>query len=292
MDIKASDVKNLRDMTGAGMLDCKKALTETNGDIDKAIDYLREKGISKAAKKADRIAAEGIANIYTNGNKAVVVEVNAETDFVAKNQEFLNMVDTIGNTILNSNVTDLESALNLNTENGTINDLIVNETATIGEKLSLRRIAVVNKNDDEVFGSYLHMGGRIASLVVIKGNDESVAKDVAMQSAAMRPKYVNRDEVPSEETEHERTVLTEQALTEGAKPEFVDKIIVGRLNKFYQEICLVEQTFVKDSDLTIEAYLKQNNSSVVKMVRFEVGEGMEKRSENFADEVMGQIKNA
>lgn len=292
MDIKASDVKNLRDMTGAGMLDCKKALTETNGDIDKAIDYLREKGISKAAKKADRIAAEGIANIYTNGNKAVVVEVNAETDFVAKNQEFLNMVDTIGNTILNSDVTDLESALNLNTENGTINDLIVNETATIGEKLSLRRIAVVNKNDDEVFGSYLHMGGRIASLVVVKGTDENVAKDVAMQSAAMRPKYVNRDEVPSEETEHERTVLTEQALIEGAKPEFVDKIIAGRLNKFYQEICLVEQTFVKDSDLTVEAYLEKNNSSMVKMVRFEVGEGMEKRNENFADEVMGQIKNA
>ena len=292
MDIKACDVKNLRDMTGAGMLDCKKALTETNGDIDKAIDYLREKGISKAAKKADRIAAEGIANIYTNGNKAVVVEVNAETDFVAKNQEFLNMVDTIGNTILNSDVTDLESALNLNTENGTINDLIVNETATIGEKLSLRRIAVVNKNDDEVFGSYLHMGGRIASLVVVKGTDENVAKDVAMQSAAMRPKYVNRDEVPSEETEHERTVLTEQALIEGAKPEFVDKIIAGRLNKFYQEICLVEQTFVKDSDLTVEAYLEKNNSSMVKMVRFEVGEGMEKRNENFADEVMGQIKNA
>ena len=292
MDIKASDVKNLRDMTGAGMLDCKKALTETNGDIDKAIDYLREKGISKAAKKADRIAAEGIANIYTNGNKAVVVEVNAETDIVAKNQEFLNMVDTIGNTILNSDVTDLESALNLNTENGTINDLIVNETATIGEKLSLRRIAVVNKNDDEVFGSYLHMGGRIASLVVVKGTDENVAKDVAMQSAAMRPKYVNRDEVPSEETEHERTVLTEQALIEGAKPEFVDKIIAGRLNKFYQEICLVEQTFVKDSDLTVEAYLEKNNSSMVKMVRFEVGEGMEKRNENFADEVMGQIKNA
>lgn len=292
MEIKASDVKSLRDMTGAGMLDCKKALTETDGDIDKAIDYLREKGISKAAKKADRIAAEGIANIYIKENKAVVVEVNAETDFVAKNQEFLNMVDTIGNTILNSEVTDLESTLSLSTSNGTINDLIISETATIGEKLSLRRIEVVSKNDDEVFGSYLHMGGKIASLVVLKGTDESVAKDVAMQSAAMRPKYICREDVNKDEVEHERSVLTEQALTEGAKPEFVDKIIIGRLNKFYQEICLIEQTFVKDSDLTVKAYLDNNNSSVTKMVRFEVGEGMEKRSENFADEVMGQIKNA
>ena len=292
MDIKASDVKRLRDMTGAGMLDCKKALSETNGDIDKAIDYLREKGISKAAKKADRIAAEGLSNIYVNGNKACVIEVNAETDFVAKNKEFTDMVDTIGNAILNSEVSTLEEALNLPLENGTVNDLIINETATIGEKLSLRRFELVTKNDDEVFGTYIHMGGRIASLVVVKGNDENVAKDVAMQSAAMRPNYVNREEVPESVTEHERGVLTEQALSEGAKPEFVDKIIMGRLNKFYAEICLIEQTFVKDSDLTVEAYLNKNNSSVSKMIRFEVGEGMEKRSENFADEVMGQIKNA
>lgn len=292
MDIKASDVKALRDMTGAGMLDCKKALTETNGDMDKAIDYLREKGISKAAKKADRIAAEGLANIYTEGNKAVVIEVNSETDFVAKNQDFINMVDTIGNSILKSDVNNLESALNIETESGTISDLIVNMTATIGEKLSLRRIEVVTKNDDEVFGSYLHMGGRIASLIVLKGTDESVAKDVAMQAAAMRPEYVNREEVPAEKTEHERNVLTEQALTEGKKPEFIDKIIAGRLDKFYEEICLIEQTFVKDSDFTVAAYLEKNNSSVSKMVRYEVGEGMEKRNDNFADEVMSQIGNA
>lgn len=292
MDIKASDVKALRDMTGAGMLDCKKALTETNGDMDKAIDYLREKGISKAAKKADRIAAEGLANIYTEGNKAVVIEVNSETDFVAKNQDFINMVDTIGNSILKSDVNNLESALNVETESGTISDLIVNMTATIGEKLSLRRIEVVTKNDDEVFGSYLHMGGRIASLIVLKGTDESVAKDVAMQAAAMRPEYVNREEVPAEKTEHERNVLTEQALTEGKKPEFIDKIIAGRLDKFYEEICLIEQTFVKDSDFTVAAYLEKNNSSVSKMVRYEVGEGMEKRNDNFADEVMSQIGNA
>lgn len=292
MDIKASDVKALRDMTGAGMLDCKKALTESNGDMDKAVDYLREKGISKAAKKADRIAAEGLSNIYIDGNKAVILEVNAETDFVAKNQEFNNMVDTIGNRLLKSDVTSLEDALALDVDGKTINDLIVNETATIGEKLSFRRFEIVNKNDDEVFGSYLHMGGRIASLIVLKGTDENIAKDVAMQAAAMRPEHVRREEVPAEKTEHERSVLTEQALTEGKKPEFMDKIIEGRLDKFYSEICLIEQTFVKDSDLTVKAYLEKNNSDVVKMVRYEVGEGIEKRSENFADEVRSQIENA
>lgn len=292
MDIKASDVKKLRDMTGAGMLDCKKALTESNGDMDKAIDYLREKGISKAAKKADRIAAEGLANIFVDGNNAVILEVNAETDFVAKNQEFIDMVNKIGNTILKSNVTTMDEALNLEVDGQTINDLIVNETATIGEKLSFRRFEKVTKNDDEVFGSYLHMGGRIASLVVIKGSNEEVAKDAAMQSAAMRPKYVNREEVPFEEVEHEREVLKEQALQEGKKAEFVDKIITGRLDKFYAEICLIEQAFVKDGDLTVKDYLANNNSEAVKMVRYEVGEGIEKRSEDFASEVMSQIKNA
>lgn len=289
MDIKASDVKALRDMTGAGMLDCKKALSETNGNMDEAIDYLRKKGISKAAKKADRIAAEGIANIYTDGNKAVILEVNAETDFVAKNEKFIKMVDTIGNAILSNDVNTNEDVLNLSVDGSTINDLIVNETATIGEKLSFRRFEVVTKNDDEVFGSYLHMGGKIASLVVLKGNDESVAKDIAMQAAAMKAEYVNRDEVPADRVEHEKSVLTEQALTEGKKPEFMDKIIAGRLDKFFEEICLVEQSFVKDGDLTVKAYLEQKNSEVVKMVRYEVGEGIEKKSENFADEVAKQI---
>lgn len=291
MDIKASDVKTLRDMTGAGMLDCKKALTETNGDIDKAIDYLREKGISKAAKKQDRIAAEGLAAIYTDGNKAVILEVNSETDFVAKNSEFIGMVETIGKAILNSEVKTVEEALELKLENGTVNDLIINETATIGEKLSLRRFTLVSKSDDEVFGSYIHMGGKIASLVTVKGTEE-VAKDCAMQSVAMKPKYVSINDVPAEEVEHERTVLTEQALNEGAKKEFVDKIIAGRLNKFYAEICLIEQAFVKDGDLTVKAYLNNNNAEVTNMVRYEVGEGMEKRNDDFASEVMSQINNA
>ncbi len=292
MEIKSSDVKRLRDMTGAGMLDCKKALEETGCDIDKAIDYLREKGISKAAKKADRIAAEGLANIFVSGNKAVVVEVNAETDFVAKNAEFVKMVETIGNAILNSDAKTMDEALALVVDGQSINDLIVSETATIGEKLSFRRFEVVNKESDEVFGSYLHMGGKIASLVVCKGNDEAVAKDVAMQSAAMRPSYVKREDVPASEVEHERSVLTEQALAEGKKAEFVDKIIEGRLDKFFAEICLIEQAFVKDGDLTVKQYLDKNSSDVTKMVRFEVGEGIEKRSDDFASEVMSQIQNA
>lgn len=292
MEITASMVKELRETSGAGMMDCKKALSECNGNMDEAMNYLREKGIAKSAKKESRIAAEGLANIFVDGNKAVILEVNSETDFVAKNAEFVNMVETIGKAILNSNVTTLEEALSLPVNEGTVNDLIINETATIGEKLSLRRFELVTKADDEVFGSYLHMGGRIASLIVLKNGSVEVAKDCAMQSAAMRPKYVNREEVPTLEVEHERTVLTEQALNEGAKKEFVDKIIAGRLNKFYAEICLVEQAFVKDGDLTVQAYLDKTNSSITKMVRYEVGEGMEKRNDDFASEVMSQIQNA
>ena len=291
MEINASLVKELREITGAGMMDCKKALVECNGDIDKSIDYLREKGMSKAAKKADRIAAEGLSNIYISGNNAVVIEVNSETDFVAKNDEFKAMVDKIGNAILNSDVSNVEEALNLSLEDGTINDLIVSETATIGEKLSLRRFEKVTKSDDEVFGSYLHMGGKISSLVVIKGNNEEVAKDVAMQAAAMRPEYINKDSVPAEVIEHEKNILKEQALSEGKPQEFVEKIITGRLEKFFAEICLVLQTFVKDSDLTVKQYLDKYNSDVVSLVRYEVGEGMEKRNDNFAEEVRSQLNN-
>ena len=290
MNITAEMVKNLREMTGAGMMDCKKALVETNGDMDKAVDYLREKGISKAAKKADRIAAEGLSNIFVDGNKAVVLEVNSETDFVAKNAEFQELVEKIGKTILASDAKSVEDALALNVDGSTINDLIVAATAKIGEKLSLRRFELITKKDDEIFGSYLHMGGKISSLIVLKGGNDAVAKDIAMQSAAMKPSYVSRDEVPTEEVEHERSVLTSQAIEEGKKPEFVDKIIEGRLSKYFEEVCLVDQAFVKDSGLTVKAYLEQNNAEVTLMVRYEVGEGMEKRNDNFAEEVMSQIK--
>ena len=290
MNITAEMVKNLREMTGAGMMDCKKALVETNGDMDKAVDYLREKGISKAAKKADRIAAEGLSNIFIDGNKAVVLEVNSETDFVAKNAEFQELVEKIGKTILSSEAKSVEDALALAVDGQTVNDLIVAATAKIGEKLSLRRFELITKKDDEIFGTYLHMGGKISSLIVLKGGNDTVAKDIAMQSAAMKPSYVSRDEVPAEEVEHERSVLTSQALEEGKKAEFVDKIIEGRLSKYFEEVCLVDQAFVKDSGLTVKTYLSQNNAEVGLMIRYEVGEGMEKRNDNFAEEVMSQIK--
>ena len=290
MEISASMVKDLRERTGAGMMDCKKALVESNGDMDAAIDYLREKGISKAAKKAERIAAEGLSNIYVDGNKAVVVELNSETDFVAKNAEFKELLDKIGKALLNSEVSTMEDALNVKVGEDTINDLIVNATAKIGEKISLRRFEKVTKTDSEVFGTYLHMGGKISSLTVVLGENEEVAKDVAMQAAAMRPLYVNIESVPAADLEHEKAVIKEQVINEGKKPEFADKIVEGRIRKFYEETVLEEQAFIKDSELTVKAYLEKNNSKLVKLVKYEVGEGMEKRNDDFAAEVMSQIK--
>ena len=290
MEITASMVKDLRERTGAGMMDCKKALVESEGDMDKAIDYLREKGISKAAKKAERIAAEGLSNIYIKGNDAVVVELNSETDFVAKNAEFKELLDKIGETILSNDAKDMDSALKLKCGSDTLNDLIVGATAKIGEKISLRRFEKVNKKKKEVFGSYLHMGGKISSLVVVEGDNEEVARDVAMQAAAMRPLYTTIDSVPSEDLEHEKSVIKEQVINEGKKPEFADKIVEGRIRKFYEETVLEEQAFIKDSGLTVKQYLENNKCELVKLVKYEVGEGMEKRNDNFAEEVMSQIK--
>ena len=288
--ISASLVKELREKTGAGMLDCKKALEANNGDISASIDWLREKGISKAAKKADRIAAEGVASILIKDNKAAIVEVNSETDFVAKNEEFTSMVNTILETIIDSDVKTVEDALNLDCGEGTINDLIVAKTAKIGEKLSLRRFEVVTKSDTESFGEYIHMGGKIAVLITVDGANREVAKDVAMHAAAMRPKYVNKDQVPSDEVEKEREILKEQAMNEGKPEEIAAKMVEGRIRKFYEEICLEEQAFVKDSDKKVREYVKANGGTIKSMVRFEVGEGMEKREENFAEEVAKQMK--
>lgn len=290
MEITAAMVKELREKTGAGMMDCKKALNECNGDITASIDWLREKGIAKSAKKESRIAAEGLANIYIKGNKAVILEVNSETDFVSKNEEFTSMIDTIGYAILNSNAKNLDEALKINTAEGTIEDLIIAKTAKSGEKLSLRRIEVVEKNDDEVFGSYLHMGGKIAVLTVLKGANESVAKDVAMQSAAMRPSYVFKEDVSEEVLENERKVQKELAISEGKPADIAEKMVEGRIKKFYKEICLAEQPFIKDGDISVKDYVAQNNGEIKKMIRYEVGEGIEKRNENFAEEVMNQIK--
>ena len=290
MEITASLVKELREITGAGMMDCKKALSECDGDKDKAINYLREKGISKSAKKEGRIAAEGLSNIYVNGNNAVIIEVNSETDFVSNNAEFREFVDAVGKTILEGNANTLEEAKNLPYAGETLNDLIVAKTAKIGEKLSLRRIEVVNKTDEETFGSYLHMGGKIAVLTLLKGANEEVAKDVAMQAAAMKPEYVREDEIPTERVEKERAIFKEQAMNEGKPAEIAEKMVEGRLKKFFKEICLVSQAFIKNGDVDVATYVKNNNGEVETMIRYEVGEGMEKRNENFAEEVMNQIK--
>ncbi len=286
--VSASAVKELREKTGAGMLDCKKALEANNGDMEASIDWLREKGISKAAKKADRIAAEGMAAIKVDGNTAAIVEVNSETDFVAKNPEFQELVDTVLNTVLKSDATDVEGVLNTDG----LNDVLVAKTAKIGEKLSFRRFAKVEKKDSESFGAYIHMGGKIAVLTVIEGANEEVARDVAMHAAAMRPQYVTKEDVPEDVVNHEKEVLTEKAMNEGKPKEIAEKMVQGRIQKFYKEICLAEQPFVKDGDVTVAQYVKNNGGSIVKMIRFEVGEGMEKREENFAEEVMKQMNQS
>ena len=289
--ITASQVKELREKTGAGMLDCKKALEANSGDINASIDWLREKGISKAAKKADRIAAEGIAAILIKGNKAVIVEVNAETDFVAKNEKFTDMVNIILETIINSDVTTLEDALKLETDEGTIEELIVARTATIGEKLSFRRVEVINKKDSESFGDYIHMGGRIAVLTVIDNASSDVAKDVAMHAAAMKPLYVKSTDVPTDVLDKEKEIMREQLLNEGKPADRIDNILVGKVRKYYEEVCLENQIFVKaENKETVADFVKNNGGTITTMIRFEVGEGMQKREENFADEVAKQMQ--
>ena len=287
--VSASLVKELRELTGAGMLDCKKALEECNGSIEEATTWLREKGISKAAKKADRIAAEGLADVMIDGNVAVVAEVNSETDFVAKNEEFKSLVNSILTAIVKNDVKTNEEVLALETSEGTIESLVVSKTATIGEKLSFRRFERIVKNDNEVFGSYLHMGGKIAVLITLEGANEETAKQVAMHAAAMRPTVVRREDLEADVVAKEREILKEQAMNEGKPAEIAEKMVEGRLLKFYQESCLEEQSFVMDDSINVGTYVKNNGGKIVSMVRFEVGEGMAKREENFAEEVAKQI---
>ncbi|SCT04256.1 translation elongation factor Ts [Staphylococcus caeli] len=292
MAISAKLVKELREKTGAGMMDCKKALTETDGDIDKAIDFLREKGIAKAAKKSDRIAAEGLVHVEERGNEAAIVEINSETDFVARNEGFQQLVKEIAIQVLDTKVDTVEALLETNLPDGkTVDQRVKEAISTIGEKLSIRRFAIRTKTDNDAFGAYLHMGGRIGVLTVVEGStDGEAAKDVAMHIAAINPKYVSSEQVSEEEIAHEREVLKQQALNEGKPENIVEKMVEGRLRKYLQEICAVDQNFVKDPDQTVEAFLKSKGGKLVDFVRYEVGEGMEKREENFADEVKGQMK--
>ena len=286
---KASDVKELREKTGAGMLDCKKALEATEGNMEAAVDWLREKGIAKAAKKESRIAADGLCQVKTEGNKAVILEVNSETDFVAKNEEFTNFVDYLVDVVLNNDLSTVEDAMNFNDGGETISEKLAALVAKIGEKISFRRFDVITKSDDEIFGTYKHMGGKIITVVVVKGGNEEVAKDVAMQACAMNPTALNREGVPADVVEREAHIIKEQVMAEGKPENIAEKMVTGRLNKFYKEICLVEQDFIKDSGMTVADYVKNNGGEIVSMIRYAVGEGIEKRQDNFAEEVMAQI---
>ena len=290
----ASDVKDLREKTGAGMMDCKKALEACEGNQEKAIDWLREKGIAKAAKKESRIAAEGLCQIKTDGNTAVIVEVNSETDFVAKNKEFTDFVDYLVNQILKNNVKTVDDVLNIKDGSETVGDKLVALTAKIGEKLSFRRFEKITKTDDEVFGTYKHMGGKIGTVVVVKGANEDVSKDVAMQAAAMNPVALTRDGVPQEMVEKERHFITEEVKqqSEGKPEAVIEKMVTGKLEKFFKEVVLVEQAFIKENKLSVKKYVSDNGGEITNMVRFAVGEGIEKRQENFAEEVMSQINGA
>lgn len=285
----AQDVKNLREKTGAGMLDCKKALDETKGNIEEAINWLREKGISKAAKKAERIAAEGLSEAVSNDTNAVIVEVNCETDFVARNEEFKTLINTIANTLLNNDVNTMEEANKLVVDNETIEEKVVAFTAKIGEKISFRRFEKLTKTESQEFGIYSHMGGKITSVVVLEGKNSEVAKDIAMHVAAMNPSYLTSNDIPEDVLNKEREIIKEQSMNEGKPAEIAEKMVEGRIRKFFKEVCLVEQEFIKDSSLSVGNYAKNNNCSIVKMVRYEVGEGIEKRNDDFAAEVMNQI---
>ena len=287
--ITAALVKELREITGAGMMDCKKALVECEGDKDKAIDYLREKGIAKAAKKAGRIASEGVvaAAVTADGKTACIVEINSETDFVAKNENFQNLVKKIAEHIVACKPADMD-ALNASQMDGkTVAEVMTGAVASIGEKLSLRRFEVYTTEDGQL-ATYIHMGGKIGVIVELSGGDKTLGKDVAMQIAAAKPQCIGREDVDQEALAHEREVLRKQALEEGKPEKIVEKMVDGRINKYYKEVCLVEQEFVKDSDKTIKDILA--GVEVRRFARFEMGEGLEKKNEDFAAEVAAQMK--
>ncbi len=290
--ISASQVKELREKTGAGMMDCKKVLTETDGDFEKAIELLRERGIAKAAKKSDRIAAEGLVTTYisNDGKVGTVVEVNAETDFVAKNEEFKSFVADVAKQVAEKNPTDVEDLLNQTSiaePDKTVKEVLTNKIATIGENMSIRRFERFETNN--LIESYIHGDGKIAVLVEMENGTTELAKDVCMQIAAARPEYLDRDAVPQERVAKEMEILKAQAMNEGKPAEIAEKIVLGRIGKFYGEICLVEQEFVKDPDIKVGKLVESKGAKIVRFARFEKGEGLEKREENFAEEVAKQI---
>ena len=290
--ITAQLVKELREKTGAGMMDCKKVLTETDGDMEKAAELLRERGITKAAKKSDRIAAEGLVYCYVTDDKkvGVVLEVNAETDFVAKNEEFRKFVADTAKQIAVTNPADVESLLaekSIDDSSKTIKDILTDKIATIGENMTVRRFERFESTG--LVESYVHGDGKIGVLVDCPKGTEEVAIDVCMQIAAAKPEYLNREEVPQDVVSHEMEILKAQAMNEGKPAEIAEKMVQGRIGKFYGEICLLEQPFVKEPDIKVQKLLDNNNAEIVKFARFEKGEGLQKREENFAEEVAKQM---
>lgn len=289
--ITAALVKELRERTGAGMMDCKKALAAVEGDMDKAIDFLREKGLAAAAKKAGRIAAEGVVAscVSTCGKVGTIVEINCETDFVAKTDNFKELVDKIAAHIVATKPADVDALLASELDGQSVADLVTASIAKIGEKISVRRFALFEAPEGEV-AAYIHGGGKIGVLVELKGGNAELGKDIAMHVAAANPSYLDRTQVPAAELEHEKEVLSEQAKNEGKPEKIIEKMVLGRINKYYKEVCLVDQDFVKDPDQTIAKLLKANNAEVLAFARFQLGEGIEKKQEDFAAEVMAQIK--
>lgn len=289
--ITAALVKDLRERTGAGMMDCKKALVACDGNMDAAIDFLREKGLAAAAKKSGRIAAEGAVLSYVSedGKCGAIVEVNCETDFVAKTDDFKALVVSVAKQVVAVKPADVAALLASEVDGTTVEAMVTAATAKIGEKISVRRFALYNNPEGQVI-SYIHMGGKIGVLVNMVGGSEELGKDIAMQIAAANPKFLNRNLVPAEEVEHEKAVQAEKFRQEGKPEKMIEKIVMGSINKYYKEVCLVDQPFVKDDKMTIAQLLKNNNADVVEFARFQMGEGLEKKNEDFAAEVMSQIK--
>ena len=291
--ITAELVKQLRDKTGAGMMDCKKVLTETDGDMDKAADLLRERGIAKAAKKSSRIAAEGLVASYLTDDRKVgaIVEVNAETDFVAKNEEFVTFVNEVAEIVAKENPTDVADLLTKPYLNAgiTVGDMLTEKIAKIGENMTIRRFQ--RYETEGIVESYIHGAGKIAVLVNFAKGEVSVARDVCMQIAAARPEFLNEEAVPADRLGKEMEILKQQAMNEGKPAEIAEKIVQGRIGKFYEEICLLDQAFVKNPDIKVKDLLKQNDAEIIEFARFEKGEGLEKREENFAEEVAKQLNN-
>lgn len=289
MAITASLVKELREKSGAGMMDCKKALVETNGNVEEAMTWLREKGIAKAAKKASRVAAEGLCHYVVDGNVAVVFELNSETDFVSKNDQYLQLLEDLGEVLKAAQPESTEAALEVAMNGKTVAEVLADATFTIGEKISLRRVTKVVKEDSQVFGGYKHNAGRIAVVTILDGDKEEVAKDVAMHVAAINPQFVDQSQVPAEQVAKEKEILKQEALNEGKPEAIVEKMVIGRLNKYLKDICLVNQPFVKDGDVTVEKYVTSKGMKVASFLRLEVGEGIEKKVDDFAAEVAAQI---